>query len=188
MKGMALIVSGPSGVGKDTVIDAWTKADNTIARVVATTTRKPRENEVDGVDYNFVSKEEFESLIDKNAFLEYMNVHGNYYGTPLSSVDKLVLEGKTAILKIDVQGALEVMKKRADIPSIFILPPSLEELENRLRGRGTEKEEVIQKRLKNALDEIEKSLYYQYKVINKDVEITVTELQEIKKELCQKSS
>ncbi|QYK52293.1 MAG: guanylate kinase [Fimbriimonadaceae bacterium] len=182
--GLAMIVSGPSGVGKDTVIDAWKKLDQTVERVIAYTTRAPREGEVDGVDYHFVSREKFQKLADEGYFLEHKEVHGNFYATPLVDLERMVAEGKTAILKIDVQGALSVMELRPDIISVFILPPSWEELERRLTDRGTEDKEKLIKRLRNAQLEIDQAPHYRYQIVNDIVENCVAKLQQIKEELC----
>ena len=128
-KGKLVILSGPSGVGKDTVIDAWKAADPRVERIVARTTRAPREYEVDGIDYVFLSTEKFLELADQGFFLEHKNVFDNYYGTPLGDMERVLNEGRIAVLKIDVQGALSVMPLRPDAITVFILPPSEEELE-----------------------------------------------------------
>lgn len=180
-----MIISGPSGVGKDTIIDAWKLIDQTVERVVAYTTRSPRDGEVNGVDYHFVTRETFEQLAEKGYFLEHKEVHGNYYATPLVDLERMVAEGKTAILKIDVQGALSVMELRPDIVSVFLLPPSWKELERRLTDRGTEDKEKLIKRLKNAQQEIDQAPHYQYQIINDTVENCVAKLQQIKEQSCQ---
>jgi len=186
--GLGMIISGPSGVGKDTIIDAWKLIDQMVERVVAYTTRAPRKGEVNGVDYHFVTRETFEQLAEKGYFLEHKEVHGNYYATPLVDLERMVADGKTAILKIDVQGALSVMELRPDIVSVFILPPSWEELERRLTDRGTEDQEILIKRLKNAQQEIDQAPHYQHQVINDTVENCVGKLQQIKEQSCQTSS
>lgn len=173
MSGRLVIVSGPSGVGKDTVIDAWTAADPTVKRVVACTTRAPRQGEVDGVDYRFLDKCEFMARADAGEFLEHKLVHGNYYATPVDQVERLLAEGKTAVLKIDVEGALTVMEKRPDAVAVFVLAPSDEELERRIRGRGTEDEPVILARLAAARDEIAHATHYHYQVVNDDLDAVV---------------
>lgn len=179
MAGKLVILSGPSGVGKDTVLDAWTQADPKVKRVVAYTTRPMRTGERDGHDYNFRSVDQFEELIEKGAFLEYKLVFGNYYGTPLHDMEHMLSKGLIAVLKIDVQGALVAMKLRPDAITIFIMPPSMEELDRRIRARATETAEVIEKRLKTAHEEIELSRHYKYLVVNQDVPTLVAELQEI---------
>lgn len=169
MRGRLVILSGPSGVGKDTVIDAWRARDPRVQRVVAYTTRTPRTGEVDGVDYRFVSREEFDRLAASGAFLEHKEVHGNGYATPAAEVERLLAEGKIAVLKIDVQGAAEVRRLRTDALSIFILPPSEEELEKRIRARATEGAEAIRRRMENARAEMAEALSYDVRVVNDDV-------------------
>lgn len=175
---MIVIFSGPSGVGKDTILDAWRAADPRIARVVTYTTRKPREGEVDGRDYNFVDLSTFKYLLDQGHFWEHKVVHGHYYASPKKDTEALIAEGKVPVLKIDVQGALEVMHLRPDAITVFILPPSLEELERRIRGRATDDEETIQKRLRNAHDEIALADRYQFQIVNDDVDAVVKKLME----------
>ena len=179
MSGKLVILSGPSGVGKDTVIDSWRNRNPRVERVVAYTTRGPRDGEVDGLDYNFVSVPDFQTKAGNGDFLEFKEVHGNWYATPLTEMENLLNAGKVAILKIDVQGALHVMNLRKDALSVFILPPSLEELEQRIRGRGTDDPVVIEKRLTNAQDEIALSPKYQHRLVNLDVDLTVSMLERI---------
>jgi guanylate kinase len=171
-----VILSGPSGVGKDTVIDAWRAVDTRVHRVVAYATRAPRTGETDGIDYHFVTVEEFHRKAAAGDFLEYKEVHGNWYATPLRDMEQMLEDGKIAILKIDVQGALSAMELRPDAITVFILPPSVEELERRIRGRGTDAPEAIEKRLQNARDELSVAPRYQHQVVNLDVEKTVEEL------------
>jgi len=177
--GTLVILSGPSGVGKDTIIDAWQKLNPQVVRVVACTTRAPRENEINGHDYHFLTKEDFELKINNDHFLEYKKVHENYYGTPSDQVDQLLNLGKIAILKIDVQGALEVMAKKPEILSIFLLPPSTQELERRLTSRKTDSPEQVQIRLTTALQEIEQSAKYKYQVVNENIMSAVEQLEQI---------
>ncbi len=174
-----MILSGPSGVGKDTVIDEWVKSNPEVKRVIAYTTREPRPSEQHGVDYHFVSVETFEKLRELGAFLEYKQVYGNFYATPFNDMESMIAEGKIAVLKIDVQGAIDAMKKRPDAMTIFIMPPSDEELERRITGRGTEAADVIQRRLQNARSEMLLSRHYQHKVINDTVESAVEQLQQL---------
>jgi guanylate kinase len=179
LPGKLVILSGPSGVGKDTVLDQWQATNPDVERVVAYTSRSPRSGERDGVDYHFVSVEEFHRMAAAGEFLEFKEVHGNWYATPLSGMQTILDAGKIAVLKIDVQGALEVMPKLPDAITIFLLPPTLQELERRLRGRGSEDEARIQKRLDNAKAELEAHRHYRFHVINQDIEYTVVQLSEI---------
>lgn len=179
MSGRLLILSGPSGVGKDTVIDAWHAADPRVARVISYTTRPPREKEVDGIDYHFVSRERFEALALDGAFLEHKEVYGNYYATPLHDLEAMLAEGKIAVLKIDVQGALTVMDLRPEATTIFLYPPDLEELERRIRARGTDDPVAIERRLATAREEIALAIRYQHQIVNDSVESVVAQLLEI---------
>ena len=178
-QGRLVILSGPSGVGKDTVINAWRARNPNVARVVAYTTRDPRPGEVDGMDYNFVSRDIFHSKAADGDFLEFKEVHGNFYATPLRDMDQMLAAGKIAILKIDVQGALMAMELRSDALTVFLMPPSVEELEGRIRGRGTEDDAMIAKRLKNAHDEMSVRDKYQQIVVNQNVEDTVDILERL---------
>ncbi len=186
--GLGMIVSGPSGVGKDTILDAWMRRDPNVVRVIAYTTREPRPGEQDGVDYHFVSTTEFQDLIIQNAFLEYKEVHGNYYGTPRFHLQELLDSGKTAILKIDVQGALQVMQIRPDIVTVFLVAPSWEVLVERLTRRGTESGPKLEERLRTALFELEHSDHYQHVIINENIEDCVSQLERIRDEACGISS
>ena len=172
-------MSGPSGVGKDTVINAWRTRNPRVHRVVAYTTREPRVGEREGVDYHFVSLDQFHQLAADGAFLEHKEVHGNWYATPLRAMEQMLAEGKIAILKIDVQGALTAMRSRPDALSIFLMPPSWEELERRIRGRGTDDAATIEKRLRNATEEIEFADHYRFRVTNDDLDKAVAELEAI---------
>lgn len=188
MKGTLMIVSGPSGVGKDTLIDRWAAADPTVERVVAYTTRDPRPGEVDGKDYHFVTEAEFAQKERRGDFLESKEVHGRHYATPLKDMEKMLARGLTAILKIDVQGALTVMAQRKDAVTVFVLPPSMEELEDRLRNRRTEPEETVRKRLQTARDEVALADRYDHRIVNDDIDQAVAELARIKEESCRSSS
>ncbi len=179
MNGKLVILSGPSGVGKDTIIDAWRELNPKVERVVAYTTRSPRPGEVEGLDYRFVSVPDFQTKASNGDFLEFKEVHGNWYATPLTDMETLIQAGKIAILKIDVQGALHAMSLRKDAISIFILPPSMEELEARIRSRGLDDPEVIEKRLINAQDEVALAPKYHHRVVNLDVDLTVSMLERI---------
>ena len=179
MPGSLVILSGPSGVGKDTVIDAWRARNPLVQRVIAATTRERTENEVDDVDYHFLSQAEFLKRTQSDYFLEWKEVHGQFYGTPNLEVSKLRREGKIAILKIDVQGALAVMELRPDATTIFLMPPSVEELEHRIRGRKRDTLEQIEKRLETAKREMALRNLYQHVVVNDDLGETVRQLEEI---------
>ena len=176
-KAKLIIFTGPSGVGKGTILsDFFKKVDNNIVYSISNTTRNPRDGEINGMHYFFISKEEFEKLINENAFLEYANYSGNYYGTSKKFVDEKLKEGKSVLLEIELQGALQVMQKCPEAVTIFIKPPSFEELEKRLRGRHSESEEAIQKRLKAAKEELNNANKFHYVIENKIVDEAVLEL------------
>jgi guanylate kinase len=180
VEGRLMILSGPSGVGKDTVLDAWRVSNHRVQRVVAATSRPPRVGEVDGIDYHFLTREAFLAMVENGELLEYKEVFENLYGTPKLGLEKLLGEGKIAVLKIDVQGALEVMSKRPDAVSIFLLPPDDATLESRLRNRSTDTEAVVELRLKNAKEEIAIGMnHYSHRVVNANVDQAVKELEEI---------
>ena len=170
-KGVLVLFSGPSGVGKDTVLDIVLNKDKNLQKSISLTTRGIRENEVDGKDYYFISSDKFEDMISKGQILEYAKYGSNFYGTPKAPIDQWLGEGKTVILKIEVQGASKIKELYPDSVSIFVLPPSMEELENRLRSRGTESEDDIKKRLDIAKGEVERSKDYDFLVINDDLDI-----------------
>lgn len=179
-KGHLIILSGPSGVGKGTIKDELMKIDElNLHFSVSCTTRKPRVGEIDGVHYYFVSHEQFDAMIENNEFLEYAKFVENSYGTPLKKVEEQLEKGVNILLEIEMKGALQVIEKCPDAISIFILPPSIEELEKRLRGRQTESEEVILKRLNQAHEDLEMKKYYQYHVVNDTVEKAVNDIKNI---------
>lgn len=178
-KGLLLIVSGPSGVGKGTVCSEYIKSHPECSLSISATTRKMREGEKDGVNYFYLSEEEFRNKIDNDGFLEHAVFCGNYYGTPKKNVMDLIESGKDVILEIEVQGAMQVRAHYPEGVFIFVLPPSLKVLEERLRGRGTESEEVIQKRLKRAKDEFKFIDKYNYILLNDTVEDAVERLSSI---------
>ena len=176
--GLLLVVSGPSAVGKDTVLDALMAVPEgtlptPVQKCVTTTTREPRLMETDGVDYRFVSAARFNELVARDELLEYAEVHNNYYGTPRAEVAAARARGVDVILKIDVQGGRAVKQKMPDAVLIFLQPPSLEELERRLRGRATESEDDIARRLLNARREMAQRPHYDYAVTNDAVEDAV---------------
>lgn len=173
-----MVISGPAGAGKGTVVSRLTE-DDSIRLSISATTRAPRGAERDGVEYHFLTKERFEELIEQDGFLEYAQYVGNYYGSPKAPVEKWLGEGKDVILEIEVQGCGKIKAKRPDCVSIFIKPPSLEELERRLRGRGTETEENIIKRLARAREELPLAENYDYVVINDDIDRCADEIREI---------
>lgn len=165
-RGILVLFTGSSGVGKGTIMNELYKLDDTIKLSVSNTTRLPRKGEIDGVHYNFVTKEQFEKLIEQDGYLEYAEYCDKYYGTPKQQVEDLLNAGYNVFLEIEVKGGLQVMEKYPDVLSIFVLPPSMEELERRLRGRGTEKEDVIQKRLNQAKEEMKYKDRYKYQIVN----------------------
>ena len=180
-KGTLFVFSGPSGVGKGT-LNAMLFAEfgDQIAFSVSATTRAPREGEIDGKHYFFISRQEFENRIANNEFLEYAQFAGNCYGTPKPYVLSLLEQGKNVLLEIEVQGAMQVMERMPECVSIFVLPPSFEELERRLRGRGTESEEKVRARLETARGEIAYAPRYQYQIVNgEDVDAAYQQLRGI---------
>jgi guanylate kinase len=179
MTGKMVIFSGPSGVGKDTLLDRWIAADPRVVRVVTYTTREPRAGEVDGRDYHFVPVDRFKQLAAEGAFLEWKEVYGNFYASPLRDTEAHLAQERIAVLKIDVQGALEVMPLRTDAITIFVAPPSYEELERRIRLRALDPEDVIQKRLAKARWESEQACKYRYTVVNDDLDRAVAELRKL---------
>ena len=182
-EGMLILFSGPSGVGKDTVLDVVLNKNKDLKKSVSLTTRDIRENEIDGKDYLFTNVPDFEKMIANGEVLEYAQYGSNLYGTPKAPIDKWLSEGETVILKIEVQGAENIKKLYPDSVGIFILPPSMEELENRLRLRGTENEQDVKKRLEIAHDEIKKSINYDYFVVNENLECAVEDVLTIIKAL-----
>lgn len=169
-RGLLVVISGPSGVGKGTVRKAlFNMPKHNLTYSVSMTTRKMRPGEVDGVDYYFVSKEEFEHKIEDGKLLEHAEFVGNYYGTPLDKVNEQLDMGHEVVLEIEVEGALQVKKKMPDCVMIFLVPPGKQALYDRLKGRGTESEEVIRQRIEKANREFQKAYMYDYIVVNDEV-------------------
>ena len=177
--GNLFVISGPSGAGKGTLVarlidvvpDSWVS--------VSATTRAPRPGEIDGVHYRFMSVDDFKALVASDGFLEWAEVHGNYYGTPLAPIKEQVALGRQVILEIDVQGALQVRRRLPDAHLIFVEPPSMEELERRLRGRGTETDEVIAMRMQNAKVELSLKMEYDIQLMNDDLDESLSKLVQI---------
>lgn len=178
-EGFLLVVSGPSGSGKGTVCKELLENIDELVFSVSATTRSPRPGETHGENYFFLDKDEFLNKIENNEFLEYANVHTNYYGTPKDFVIEKVENGKIVLLEIDVQGAMQVMERFENVVSVFLLPPNLEELEHRLRNRNTESNEDISIRLANAKEEIDLVEKYDYYVINDKIELAVDRISSI---------
>ena len=177
-KGLLIVISGPSGAGKGTICKALLEKHDDLFISVSATTRSPRAGEVDGVNYHFLTKEDFISK-ESNDFLEYAEVHGNMYGTPKFKVEEMLAEGKNVILEIDIQGALKVKENFGEGVFIFILPPSMEELKQRIIKRGSETEESLMTRFKNAYQEINYVSKYNYAVVNDEVETAVNKIEGI---------
>ena len=179
-RGLLIVLSGPSGVGKGTVRAAiFSKEEQKFVYSISATTRLPRTGETDGVDYFFKTREEFEQMIQNKQLLEYAEYVGNYYGTPLEYVENTLATGKDVFLEIDVQGAIQVRELMPDGVFIFLTPPDLNELESRIVNRGTDSDEVIAKRMKTAREELELMKYYDYSVVNDTVDNAVQKIEAI---------
>lgn len=177
-RGILFVVSAPSGCGKGTILAEILK-DDSFYYSVSATTRSPREGEVDGVNYHFLTVERFRELIAEGGMLEHAEFCGNYYGTPRAAVESKLEEGKNVILEIEVQGAMNVKKSCPDAVLIFILPPSISELRRRLNKRGTESEEVISRRVAEASKEISFAKNYDYIMVNADLEAAIADFKAI---------
>lgn len=179
MDGLLIVVSGFSGAGKGTIMKRLLSDYDNYALSVSMTTRKPREGEVDGKDYFFVTRENFEKTIAENGLVEYAQYCGNYYGTPSSFVEEQLKNGKNVILEIEVQGAMQIKEKYPEALLVYIVPPTIDVLLERLRKRGTESEEVIQRRITQAKTECTYMDKYEYLVINDDLDTAVKQTNEI---------
>ncbi len=171
-----IILTGPSGVGKGTVVKEILGKEKNFWLSISATTREPRQGEKDGENYYFLNQEKFKEMIEKNLFLEWAQFAGNYYGTPLSSVNGKIKEGFTVLLEIEVEGARQIKNKYPNSLSIFLLPPDKQELERRIRNRGTEKEEAIKKRLSRANYEISVSNQFDFELINYNIDETAKKI------------
>lgn len=178
-KGKLFVISGSSGVGKGTLLKMLLEKHPSLKLSISATTRNPRPGEVDGVNYFFTKKEDFIKAVENHEFLEWAEFNGNYYGTKQAWVEKTLNNGENLILEIETKGALQIKSKLSESILIFILPPSLEELEHRLRGRNTEDEMAIQNRLHEVRREIECSKNYDYKIVNDDLDKALSELENI---------
>lgn len=179
MRGNLYIVAGCSGVGKGTILKKFLERNENVKFSISATTRSPRVNEKDGVNYFFISKEEFKKEIENDAFLEWAEFSGNFYGTRKAFVEKTLDNGLDVLLEIEVRGSKQVKEKMPKAISIFIMPPSLEELEHRLRGRKTEDEKTIQRRLNEAAREIEAGKNFDYRVVNDNIDDAILQLEKI---------
>ena len=178
-RGLLIVISGASGTGKGTVCKKLLADLPEVAYSISATTRTPRPGEVDGREYYFLSVEEFKTWIAEEKFLEYANVYGNFYGTPLNKIEERLNRGEDILLEIDVQGALNVKDKCPDGIYMFLLPPSLDELKRRIEGRGTENPESLARRLKNAVAEIKIGLHYDYVVVNDTIDNAAAQIKTI---------
>ena len=178
-KGVLTVVSGFSGAGKGTVMKRLIQKYDDYALSISVTTRNPREGERDGIEYFFKTKEEVETMIENDEFLEYARYVDNYYGTPRFYVEEMLAKGKNVILEIEIQGAMQIKAKNPEAVLVFVTPPSFEELRNRLVGRGTETADVIESRLKRASEEAEGMPSYDYILVNDQVEDCVDRLHQI---------
>ncbi len=177
--GLLIVFSGPSGTGKDTILKRLLETEPNIRLSVSATTREPRQGETDGVDYHFISRDQFRTMLSQDQLLESAEYCGNYYGTPSQPIVDWQSEGHDVILEIEVQGGAQIKEKCPESVGIFILPPSIEVLEQRLKGRGTEADDVIEKRLACAKEELTQAVNYDYCVVNDNIDLAVSEIHQI---------
>lgn len=175
-KGLLFVVSAPAGCGKDTILEQLFKKTSNAAYSVSATTRAPRPGEIDGVHYYFLTRERFKEMIDNGEVLEYTEYCGNYYGTPKKGVEELLRQGRDVILKIETEGAMNIRRLYPEACLVFILPPSMEVLKARLKNRGTETEETIERRTKQAYSELSAAVNYDYFVVNDELSEAVDDL------------
>lgn len=175
-KGLLFVVSAPAGCGKDTILEQVLAKEDNVGYSVSATTRAPRPGEVDGTHYFFITRQRFEEMIANGEVLEYTEYCGNYYGTPRKGVEAMLAEGRDVVLKIEIEGAMNIKKLFPDCCLVFILPPSMRELERRLRKRGTEDEPTIMRRIAQAKNELGAAAGYDYFVVNDDLEDAVNDL------------
>lgn len=178
-KGLLLVLSGPSGAGKGTICDKFMENNSEVLLSVSATTRKPREGEIPGESYHFITKEEFEEKLRNDGFLEHVHVFENYYGTPRQTVVDNIEKGIDVLLEIEIVGAMQIKRKFPEAVLIFVLPPSIKELESRIHKRGTESKDQIKLRLERALKEIKEINEYSYFIINNDIEESVEYMKSI---------
>lgn len=178
-KGLLMVLSGPSGAGKGTICEQFMQKNDHVLLSVSSTTRKPREGEIPGVNYNYITKEEFERGLQEDGFLEHVFVFDNYYGTPRDIVVENIQKGIDVLLEIEIVGAMQIKKKFPEAVLIFVLPPSIKELESRIHKRGTETVDQIKQRLARAINEIKEINEYSYFIINQDVDESVAYMESI---------
>jgi guanylate kinase len=179
MKGLLFVITAPSGAGKSSLIDALLKSDPSLRLSISYTTRAPRPGEANGREYHFVDEATFRAMLERGEFLESAEVHGNRYGTSQAVVERLLASGADSLLEIDWQGAQQVRRLVPGCIGIFILPPSIEELERRMRARAQDSEAVIRRRLANAADEIAHAAEFEYAIINKEFQTALEDLRAI---------